>query len=97
MDPIVECQEEIRRLRTVISEMEENCIEFPFKQGSKVFGVAAYCNLEKIIYLPEQCYYVAPYNGEHVIQGLMGGFKVVKDVFATKAEAEKYIEENGLN
>ena len=75
MDPVQECQAEIRRLRSVIREMEGNYVEYPFPQGSKVFGVATYCEYRKLVYMPEQCYYVAPYNnGEHVIEQLMGGF-----------------------
>lgn len=98
---IEECQAEIRRLRSVIREMGKSYVEYPFPQGSKVFGIATYCEYRKLVYMPEQCYYVAPYHdsydGEHVIAELMGGFKVVKDVFRTKEEAEKYIEDNNLN
>lgn len=98
MDLLQEYQTEIERLRIVIRKMEEDYVKYPFLQGNKVFGIAAYWSLGKIIYVTEQCYYIAPYRSSgHVVRGLMGDFKTVKDVFKAKEEAEGYIKENNHN
>ncbi|GEM_PF-2933506 len=93
MDEVQQCQSEIRRLRMVIREMEEKYVEYPFLQGSKIFGVAGDYNVDGITYLPEQYYYIAPLkDGRHVIQALTGEFKIVRDIFKTKDEADKCIK-----
>lgn len=42
MDLLQEYQTEIERLRIVIRKMEEDYVKYPFLQGNKVFGIAAY-------------------------------------------------------
>lgn len=61
-----------------------------FEQGQVVYAITANTSYEgKMVYLPERVYFICKYKDKYVVQELMGAFKVARDVFVTKKEAEE--------